>query len=263
MAWPKLEAPPINEVVCGVFFTPQPAIDPLFIGGWSRDIEDDYPRHAIQPAVVDGPGLLMTRAGPPLRSWLIAKDDQWVIQVQPDRFYVNWRRRGGVYPRFSGSGGVLERALEEFKRFQKYCAPRLKGELMLSTVELAKVDLIVEGPAPLGHWRDPEDLGKLVPVVGDVTRFAKSKTVELGLNIVEQDLARRSTRVVALSLSTEVVYDGRIARALKIDTRCSAPLERSDLSLLQPGFTELNDRANATFFGLVNNGELGRFAKLG
>jgi hypothetical protein len=240
-----------------VFFAPVPAIDPVFVGGLQRDTAfSDYPHHAIHPAVLDAPGLLFSPGRGPLRSWLISSNDEWVLQLQLDRFYVNWRRRGNEYPRFSGEGGVLERALTEIERFRGYCQERLRAEVRPSTVELAKVDLMVEGV----HWSGVEDLGRLVSLIGHIGNFAKSATLELGMNIVDHDPAG-PTRAVGLSLSTETLVNGRLARALKIETRCTSPLPSHDCDAIRAGFMQLNVRANGAFYGLIDPNELGRFAK--
>jgi uncharacterized protein (TIGR04255 family) len=252
----KLEAPPIIEVVCGLFFPPVPSVDPIFVGGLQRELADEYPRHAIHAPVVDVPLSFMPGPGP-LRSWLISKSDEWVLQLQPDRFYVNWRRRKiSEYPRFNDSGGVLEKTLFEFTRFRKACKDRLGTDVMPATVELAKVDLIVEGE----HWQDVQDLGRVVPLVADVGKFANSPGVELGLNIIDRDPAG-ITQVVSLSLSTESLLDGSPARALKIETRCAATVASPEVDAVKSGFVELNRKANATFFGLLSPSELGRFKK--
>jgi len=54
MSHPKLAAPPIVEVVCGVFFAPIPELDPVILGKFWHDLRGDYPLHAIQPPVMDG-----------------------------------------------------------------------------------------------------------------------------------------------------------------------------------------------------------------
>jgi uncharacterized protein (TIGR04255 family) len=253
----KLEAPPIIEVVCGVFFAPRPELDPIFVGGWHNEVaHTELPRHAIQPAVADGTGFFMGVG--PLRSWLISQDDEWVVQIQPDRLYVNWRRREGEYPRFSDRGGVLERALFELRRFRAHCVQKLGADLALTGVELAKVDVIAQGL----HWSDTADLGKVIPLVADVSRFASSSNVELALNIVDRPNTVTQV-VVGLSLATESVPKVGLARAVKIDTRCTARLAVADDTEITECFTQLNMRANDTFFSLISPNELGRFDRKG
>jgi uncharacterized protein (TIGR04255 family) len=251
----KLDAPPIIEVMCGVFFPPIGGLDPIVAGGWWHSVKETYPKHSIQPAVTEASGIFVSQGTAPLRSWLISGDDEWVIQVQPDRFYVNWRKRSGVYPRFNdhdGLEGVLTRALRELDRFRTYCKSELQSDIVPSTVELAKVDLIIEGP----HWKDETDLGTLLPVIADVGRFANSPALELGMHAV----VRRTDGVmrIDLSLSTETIVEGQLARAVKIDTRTSRAVT-GGVEVVREAFVALNDDANAVFEGLINPGQMSRF----
>jgi uncharacterized protein (TIGR04255 family) len=254
MATRKLNAPPIIEVVCGVFFPAVAGVDPVLVGGWWHQIQKQYPRHEIQPAVADG-SILFSHGVGPLRSWLISEDDEWVIQIQPDRFYMNWRKRGGGYPRFSGKGGVLDRVMLEFGRFKEYCLVELKVAISPVFVDLAKVDLIVEEE----RWRGPEDLGKVLPIIADVGRFAKSGGVEVNLQIAEPRPEQGGAMHLGLSLSTESVRGGQVARVVKIDTRCTRRLAGPSDDQVRRTLGELNDEVNAAFFGLINPDELHRF----
>ncbi len=255
---PRLEAPPIIEVMCGFFFPPIPMLDPVVVGGWWNEIKRDYPKHAIQPAVIDAPGVFVAQGSGPLRSWLISEDDAWVLQVQPDRFYVNWRRRREQeYPRFSGDSGVGRRALNELARFRGYCLRELKVEIAPSTVELAKVDLIVEGT----HWKDTEDLASVLPIIADVRRFSRTGDVELALNFTEPRDAGQM--LVSLSLSTETLPGGAFARAAKIDTRCMMAIRGSTEPEMQMAFAALNEDLNDVFFGLLALDQLSRFDQKG
>ncbi|MGA2451355.1 MAG: TIGR04255 family protein [Polyangiaceae bacterium] len=249
---PKLDAPPIIEVMCGVFFRPVEGLDPVFVGGWWREVKDDFPRHSLQAAVAELP-IFISHGSPPVRSWLISSDDEWVLQIQPDRFYVNWRKRGGAYPRFSGENGVLERAIRELRRFREHCRSELGSDLALSTAELAKVDLVVEGE----HWRGPDDLGQVLPVIADIGRLAKSNDVELGLNLVQR--RPRGAMHLTLSLSTDTIWGGQIARAAKIETRCIGELVGSEEQQVREAFANLNADANEAFFGIIGPGQLDRF----
>jgi uncharacterized protein (TIGR04255 family) len=252
----KLDAPPIIEVMCGVFFPPVVELDPVAAGGWWRSIKSDYPKHSIQPAVTEASGIFVSHGTAPLRSWLISGDDEWVVQVQPDRFYVNWRKRSGVYPRFNdhdGHEGVLTRALREFERFREYCRSELNSEIVPSTVELAKVDLIIER----SHWTDETDLGTLLPVIADVRRFAKWSALDLGMHAVVRK--PDSVMQLDLSLSTDTIEGGQLARVVKIDTRTSRTLSGGRGANVREAFVALNNDANEAFEGLINPAQMSRF----
>ena len=112
----KLEEPPITEVVCGVFFKPVAGLDPVALGGFWKPRQKEYPRREfkapIAPASAEGIELNFGPDLGPLRTWLISKDDVFIIQVQRDRFYLNWRARQDEYPRFNdwdSKKGLLRR----------------------------------------------------------------------------------------------------------------------------------------------------------
>src|SRR5262249_23641541 len=143
--------------------------------------------------------------------------DEWIIQVQPDRFYVNWRRRTGAYPRFSdhdGKEGVLTRSLREFKAFATYCKAELQADVIAGGVDLAKVDLIVEGK----HGRDFQDLGAIMPLMADIGRFMRSSAPEVAFKLSEP-AQEGGFLQTSLSLATESTLAGGVARAVKLETR--------------------------------------------
>lgn len=252
----KLEAPPIVEVMCGMFFEPVAALDPMAVGGWWHSkMRATYPGHTVQPAVTDAGTVFFAGSGP-LRAWLVSADDEWIIQVQPDRFYVNWRKREAAYPRFSGEGGVLRRALLEFGRFAEYCKEELSVSIVPNTVELAKVDLIIEQK----HWRDGKDLAAILPVVADIGRFAKSPALSFGLNVVEP---RDGGCVLHMDLQLlpASIVDGQLARAMKIETRATCPV--TEAAAFEDRFAVLNGHANEVFFGLLAPEGLKRFSTEG
>jgi hypothetical protein len=96
--------------------------------------------------------------------------------------------------------------------------------------------------------------------VRDIGRFAKSDSLELGLNLIDRD-STGTSQVVTLSLSTEPLLNGSFGRAVKIETRCTAPLAGEGTEAIRTAFVQLNEKANDTFFGLISVGELGRFRR--
>lgn len=164
----KLEDPPINEVVCGVLFKPVANLDPVVLGSFWQLRRDAYPRREfkapIAPQVPEGLLLQLSPDVGPLRTWLISKDDVLIIQVQHDRFYLNWRARQGEYPRFNdwdGKQGLLSKFLAELRAFTAFVSKELGDKVELQGLELAKVDRFDHGR----HWQSAADLAELLPML--------------------------------------------------------------------------------------------------
>ncbi len=66
MTFPKLQAPPINEVVCGFLFETLSNFTPVHHGRYWEQSRERFARHEIHPAVEDTLSFL-TIGVPPLR----------------------------------------------------------------------------------------------------------------------------------------------------------------------------------------------------
>lgn len=127
---PNYTDPPVDEVAIGVAF---PQIE-LFLdahGGiyWEK-IRADYPRLEAHPRL-EQPMEVLEEASPlqqpPLliafpqqpssnRTWFIGAEDDYVVQIQNNRFVQNWRRRGGrPYPHFEAVYSRFKKHFDLFK----------------------------------------------------------------------------------------------------------------------------------------------------
>jgi uncharacterized protein (TIGR04255 family) len=75
------------------------------------------------------------------RSWFISKEDTDLIQLQPDRFIVNWRKRSddNTYPRYEA---VRDAFVREFEVFKKFAMAEDLGELEVGQCEITYVNQI-------------------------------------------------------------------------------------------------------------------------
>ncbi len=178
------EEPPIVEVICGFRFESIPGLDPLTIGWFAQEVRERYPKREIRPALADGdsaPPLGVV----PLRAWLTSANGSFLLQVQHDRFYLNWRRVRDEpsYPRFNdhdGNPGILSRALVELDAFQSFCATRLGHTVVVTETELAKVDHLRQGT----HWGSRADLLALLPAFAPLAGLAGDEEALFGVHIV-------------------------------------------------------------------------------
>jgi uncharacterized protein (TIGR04255 family) len=246
----KLPSPPITEVVCGIGFDPLPGFDALLMGVYWDDVRDRYPKRQLLPALSDEPGIVLG-GSPPLRAWFISEDDVFLIQLQHDRFYLNWRARGGEYPRFSeraGSPGLVSKLMDEYSHFQEFVENRFQRRAVARYIELAKVDLLLEGR----HWDGFEDLAKLVPWLHPTCDFSQSPDPAVVMRFSEP----REKGRWSVSLDTGMTQQpGKPAvRLLKLETRisCSAT---GDTSSLREEFVRANDEINSVFASLIPEAE--------
>lgn len=255
---PKLAAPPIVEAVCGLIFAPIPDLDPIVLGKFWHDLRADYPQHLVQPPVIDQVGLMLSPGAGPLRSWFISSNDEYLIQLQHDRFYMNWRKREAGYPRFNDyddQKGVMSRALGEFERFAQFCEEALGVRPVLTRAEVAKVDLLLRGT----HWQDAADLAKLMPVMVALRGHSAGDDPDVALRIGER--RAQGDFVLSLHLGIQSIFGMMPSYGLRLETRAHRAIDGSKIDLRQE-LGALNGMVNDAFFGLFEPSELTRFEKV-
>ncbi|TRZ92041.1 MAG: TIGR04255 family protein [Methanosarcinales archaeon] len=121
-AFPSYRKPPVNEVVCGMrFHTPDKLRIPHIGLLWNK-FRADYPKvqHAPPIASVKGELQIDQETGMPIpRVWFINESDDQLVQFQIDRFYYNWRRKQGDYPRYTHVIKQFESVLNTIDIFLK------------------------------------------------------------------------------------------------------------------------------------------------
>lgn len=136
---PEFLTPPIVEVVIGVSFKRLKLLLPHYGIYWSS-LQPDFPKVLEAPPIQrvlerfpddDNPPIidLEVTTRPILPRQLFASaDDSHLIQIQEDRFILNWRRvsEEEEYPRFSNVFKQFESRLEEFKSFLEKIGQRLE-----------------------------------------------------------------------------------------------------------------------------------------
>ncbi len=139
---PEYASPPVIETVLGVQFNPLRDFQiPHFGLFWSR-IREQYPSFEIQPPlgrIFEQFGQKNSRKdvfvrfeeGPPdFRCWFKDQQQTHLIQVQRDRFIVNWRKVTGdeVYPRYGQFRPRFQTEWDQFCEFletEKIATPQV------------------------------------------------------------------------------------------------------------------------------------------
>ena len=128
---PEFKFPPVIETVLGVQFNPLKDFSILHCGLFWEKVRGDYPKYGVQPSLKQAFEKFPSRfaeenklglevlAEPPLRCWLIDETSTHLIQIQQDRFIVNWREVTGeeVYIRYDTFKSRFEKEWERFSQF--------------------------------------------------------------------------------------------------------------------------------------------------
>lgn len=129
---PNYENPPVIEVIYGIQFKPLGLQSPN-IGVFWQTVRQEYPSfvenpplaHSIEKFDLDTRAETETKielmGRPPLpRLWFIDPTENWLIQVQDDRFLYNWKRvkDQDVYPRFDV---VSTKFFDVWNKFHAFC----------------------------------------------------------------------------------------------------------------------------------------------
>lgn len=154
---PSFRKPPVNEVVCGMRFRPADGLRIPHIGLLWDKFRADYPiiQHAPPISSARGEILVDKTTGLPLpRMWFISPTEDQLIQFQNDRFYFNWRKKEGEYPRYDHVIRNFETVLDAVRDFLKECE---LGELEPVEYELSYINHIPKG---IG-WNTIDDLNEM------------------------------------------------------------------------------------------------------
>jgi uncharacterized protein (TIGR04255 family) len=165
-----LANPPIVELVLGAQFSPLTRLTAGHFGLFWKDLVNDWSTPEDKPLVEDQqevfegprwtvPKRLQLRLEPaqfPGRFALGHKDKDRLVQIQPTRFHLNWRKREGVYPSYRR---MIVEFFEMFSRFGGFAERMGLGPLELNQWELTYVDSFPQGE----YWVTPADWPTFLP----------------------------------------------------------------------------------------------------
>lgn len=167
---PAFQEPPLEEVVFGVQFEPLKLFSAAHFGLYWDRIRARYPScedhpplvpqrelPEIQPTTVEA---VIRMGRPPARCWFISEEKTRLIQLQQDRFLMNWRRVGGAeaYPRFPT---LIEAFKREWQGLLDFVEREGLGEVKVDQCELSYINHIDKGVG----WEDFSDLGRVFTII--------------------------------------------------------------------------------------------------
>lgn len=247
-----LDRAPIDEVVFGAVWDRAEGPDSVDAGQYFAKRSERFARHELHEPIGNDPSSFFGPA--PSRVWLVSSDDAWLVQLQPERFYANWRRRGASsYPGFSRDGGVMGFALDELAKLQAYCARAKAAPLIPVSLDLSKVDLLVQGK----HWSDAADAAVLLPVLSGVQGCMREPGVNVSLQWKEQ-LSESESLVVSVTSARMKSLHG--ALVYRVDFKVSVALKEDEGRDIRRCLLRMNGILNDAFSRVIPISQHGRFA---
>jgi uncharacterized protein (TIGR04255 family) len=198
----EFDAPPINEAVLGLEFSPLAKWSIPHFGLFWNQLRDEYPRCEIKPplaqqeerfgeaqrALLAAPSLQFEFVQQPeVRCWFHDRSEHRLLQIQADRFIHNWRKQGDAdepYPRYENIRPIFER---EWARFNEFVKAEDLGPVAVNQCEVTYVNHLEQGrewtsladlPNVLTFWKGsgathpaPESVQVVMSFVRDSTRL--------------------------------------------------------------------------------------------
>lgn len=157
---PDFEKPPVSEVAISVEFQRLSNWRSPHAGLFWASIASEYPNTEVQPPIPSqiekyGDEFWQQPREPRVelvdpentRSWFLADPPTRLVQVQHDRFIVNWRKVTGAeqYPRYAKD--IRPRFVNEWHRFKKFVTEHQLGDFDVKQCEVTYVNDIGKGDA--------------------------------------------------------------------------------------------------------------------
>ena len=166
---PKYKRPPVVEVAMSVQFEELTGFQPVHFGLFYEVVRERYPRTEYHPplaSVVELFGAPGTRRSslsvesenfPTGRCWYLSEDGLRLVQLQPDRFVLNWRKLDSdtEYPSYETLREMFRNELELFLGF---VADRALGNFEPTQCELTYVNHVTSEQG----WRGFRDLADIL-----------------------------------------------------------------------------------------------------
>jgi uncharacterized protein (TIGR04255 family) len=155
---PSYNKPPVIEVIYGVAFSALEKLRAPHTGLFWSKIRDRFPKTAHAAPVGKVPKEINFGALPLPRIWYMSEDENFLVQLQSNRFLFNWRiiRPTDEYPRFDVVQNGFQR---HFSIFKEFVDSESLGELDLESYELAYINHIERS----GKLEDLKYVGSLFP----------------------------------------------------------------------------------------------------
>lgn len=210
-ALPDYDNPPLNEIAVGVHFEPLSSWQSRHIGQFWGEVSKDYPSTEDQPPIFNiegGPRFEILQLPPLRRTFLISRDQNFVIQLQETRFLLNWRKRqpSDIYPRFNA---FFKKFVGHWGQFSDFVARENVGSLKPVRYELTYVNHIEQTESPVSTTVE-----RYVKMFNWSSLSAQFLPPPTGINVVWTFAMPEQLGFAQANLSQGVRADGRAVLVL-------------------------------------------------
>jgi len=185
--FPKFANAPVSEVALSLQFDPLPGLQIHHFGLLWAKFRDRFPKVESHPPIertIEAfnrdpqlvPTVTFELVNPFMtpRVWFVNQTGTELLQVQRDRFIVNWRRikSEDKYPHYEYVREILER---EYKLFASFIGEHKIGEIRFNQCEVTYINQIQTCPV----WQKHSQVGRVLNVMAPEFKEENLPTPEL------------------------------------------------------------------------------------
>ena len=258
---PDYDSPPLEEVVVGVQFEKFSGMTSLHASRIHDLFKGDFPGYEEHPPLEprfetfggdSSERRVSVQFGPPIsrpRQWFISESGSHLLQVQDDRFLLNWRKQSdGDYPHFEGVHEVFRK---NFGLLSEFGERNLGQSINLTQAEVTYVNFI-----DVGEYSEASNWVLLCSSeIGDVEGFRQEMS-----SVLSDDRGNRYARFHR-KIATVVYGDDR-QNALQFELSVKGKPHNGDWSTVDPFLLEARDRIVSEFDRVTTQKAHERWGKL-
>ncbi len=255
---PEFLNPPIVELVFGAQFAPLTKLTTGHFGlFWDYLGREDWPKLSDAPPLedqfelFDGPrwghvrGLefRLQQLRPTGRFMLEHRDGNRLIQIQPSRFHLNWRKPDDRYPSYRRLISDFENL---FAKFASFVDTHGLGKVQINQWELTYVDAFPQGE----YWQTPANWSSFLPGLFGTLRAADGLILESRAAEWHYEIPPRRGRLHIVAKPGSVSAGEKTS--LLLDMTARGPVGGNGVESLRAGLDIGHDSAVGTFLRVTS-----------
>jgi uncharacterized protein (TIGR04255 family) len=267
-AAPNFANPPIVEFILGAQFFPLTKLTAGHFGRFWDELGDDDWRDPADSLSIEDQFELFDRprwAAPipqlriepiriPGRFTLGHKDKGRLLQLQPTRFHLNWRKRENFYPSYKK---LIVEFEELFGRFSAFAERNGLGTLAVNQWELTYIDAFMKD-----GWNSPSDWPRILPGLFGPLFPTEGLEIALEHRAAEwsYEIGQKLGRLHIAAGPGRAGEDNREALLLQMTSR--GPVGKEGVKTLRSGLDLGHEAAVGAFRRVVSQEEQGKWGTI-